>query len=69
MDADFTSVMAAAEFALLRAALVSAFLRASADDEQILTMQTVVSRGDSGQFDIDVEFQGQAGFGVGGMSV
>lgn len=69
MSSDASDAMTAAEFALLRAALVSVFLRAVGDDAEILSLQVVVSRGDAGQFDIDLEFCGQAGFGVGGMSV
>ena len=69
MSADFDEAMAAAEYAMLRAALVSAYLRAVAGDDQVLTLSAVVSRSEGGQFDVDVEFCGQAGFGVGGLSV
>lgn len=69
MDADFSSVLSAAEFALLRAALVSVYMRAVADDEQVLSVNASVSRGAGGQFDVEIEYCGQAGFGVGGVSV
>lgn len=69
MLADVSDMQAIAEYALLRAALVSALLRAAASDCEIVSLTASVSRATAGQFDVDVEFLGHGGVPVGGMSV
>ena len=69
MDGPFEVSMRAAEFAMLRAALIAVFLRDTVDEPEIVSMSAEVRCDAQGQFEVDIEFRDQAGFAVGGLSV
>jgi hypothetical protein len=66
---DMESAQVAAEHALLRMAITNALIRASCDDEEVLSINVTARQLASGEVQIDVELCGVAGFGVGGYSL
>lgn len=69
MSGDFEDGLRVAEYAMLRAALVSTFLRVAGEDAEVYSVNALVRRSDNGQFEIEVEFGDAAGFPCGGLSV